>query len=115
VLRLGRFAPSALHVKAIFFDRERVFLGSMNLDGRSEQYNTEVGVMVRSAKLTEELLSVLDFESVSYRVELGPDNRTRWIARRDGSDVVLDSEPEAGLMRKLTSRLLGLLLPDDWL
>jgi hypothetical protein len=22
-LRLGRFAPSALHVKAIFFDRER--------------------------------------------------------------------------------------------
>ena len=70
-LRLGRFAPSALHVKAIFFDRSRVFLGSMNLDGRSEQYNTEVGVMIRSPELTAELLSVLDFESVSYRVELG--------------------------------------------
>ena len=115
VLRLGRFAPSVLHVKAIFFDRSQVFLGSMNLDGRSEQYNTEVGVMIRSAELTSELLSVLDFESVSYRVELGPDNRTRWVGRRNGRDLAFDSEPEAGLMRKLTSRLLGLLLPDDWL
>jgi cardiolipin synthase C len=115
VLRLGRFAPSVLHVKAIFFDRSRMFLGSMNLDGRSEQYNTEVGVMIRSPDLTAELLSVLDFESVSYRVELGPDKQPRWVARRDGREVVLDSEPEAGLMRKLTSRVLGLLLPDDWL
>ena len=114
-LRLGRYAPSALHVKAAFFDRNHMFLGSMNLDGRSEQYNTEVGVMIRSPQLTAELLSVLDFESVSYRVELGPDNGVRWIDRRDGSDAALDSEPEAGVMRKLTSRLLGLLLPDDWL
>jgi len=114
-LRLGRYAPSALHVKAAFFDRTHMFLGSMNLDGRSEQYNTEVGVMIRSPELTAELLSVLDFESVSYRVELGTDNGVRWIDPRDGSDAVLDSEPEAGVMRKLTSRLLGLLLPDDWL
>jgi phosphatidylserine/phosphatidylglycerophosphate/cardiolipin synthase-like enzyme len=64
-LRLGRFAPSALHVKAVFFDRRRVFLGSMNLDGRSEQYNTEVGAMIQSTALTAELLSVLDFEPVS--------------------------------------------------
>lgn len=89
--------------------------GSASFDRRSEQYNTEVGVMIRSAELTAELLSVPDFESVSYRVELGPDNRTRWVARRDGRDVVFDSEPEAGLMRKLTSRLLGLLIPHDWL
>ena len=114
-LRLGRFAPSALHIKAIFFDREHMFVGSMNLDGRSEQYNTEIGVMIRSPELTAELLSVLDFDSVSYRVELWPDGRTRWVGRRDGRDVVFDSEPEAELMRRLTSRLLGLLLPDDWL
>jgi len=62
-----------------------MFVGSMNLDGRSEQYNTEVGVMIRSPELTAELLSVLDFDSVSYRVELGPDGKTRWVARRDGA------------------------------
>ena len=48
-LRLGTLRPpSALHIKAIFFDGSHVFVGSMNLDGRSEQYNTEVGVMIRS-------------------------------------------------------------------
>jgi putative cardiolipin synthase len=114
-LRLGRFAPSALHVKAIFFDRERVFIGSMNLDGRSEQYNTEVGVMLHSVALAAELREVLDFESVSYRVELGPDGNVRWVGRLDGRDVVLSSEPEVGPMRKLVSKLLGLLIPDDWL
>ena len=114
-LRLGRFAPSALHIKAMFFDRERLFVGSMNLDGRSEQYNTEVGVMIESPDLTAELLSVLDFDSVSYRVELSPEGKTRWVGRRDGRLVVFDSEPEASLMRRLASRLLGLLLPDDWL
>ena len=114
-LRLGRFAPSVLHVKAVFFDRERLFIGSMNLDGRSEQYNTEVGIMIDSADLSAQLLEVLDFESVSYRVELGPDGNVRWVARQDGHAVVLSSEPEVGPMRKLTSKLLGLLLPDDWL
>lgn len=114
-LRLGRFAPSVLHVKAIVFDRTRMFLGSMNLDGRSEQYNTEVGVMIRSPELATELLSVLDFEAVSYHVLLGPDGKTRWVGRHDKHDLVFDSEPEAGLMRRLTSRLLGLLLPHDWL
>jgi cardiolipin synthase C len=114
-LRLGRFAPSALHIKAVFFDRSRMFLGSMNLDGRSEQYNTEVGAMIASAELTTELLSVLDFDSVSYRVELGADGETRWIAERGGRDVVFESEPEARLMRRLASRLLGWLVPQDWL
>src|SRR5690606_222399 len=48
-LRLGRFGDTvvALHMKAIVFDRKAAFVGSMNLDGRSEQYNTEVGVMIR--------------------------------------------------------------------
>jgi hypothetical protein len=52
---------------------------------------------------------------VSYRVELGPDGNVRWVGRLDGRDVVLSSEPEVGPMRKLVSKLLGLLIPDDWL
>jgi putative cardiolipin synthase len=72
----------------------------MNLDGRSEQYNTEVGVMVDSAALAAELREVLDFESVSYRVELGPDGNVRWVGRLDGRDVVFSSEPEVGPMRE---------------
>ncbi len=37
-----------LHVKAIVVDRERSFIGSMNLDPRSEELNSEMGVVVES-------------------------------------------------------------------
>ena len=115
--RLGRFGSTspALHMKAISFDRKAVFLGSMNLDGRSEQYNTEVGVFIRSSRLTEELISLVDFESSSYRVELGLDQRMRWVNRRSGRETVHDAEPEVDFWRKFTSKFLGLLLPHDWL
>ena len=115
--RLGRFGESeaALHMKAMVFDRRAVFLGSMNLDGRSEQYNTEIGVMIRSVALADELLALVDFESSAYRVELGPDKRLRWVNRRHGRETVVGDEPEADLTRKLGIKLLGLLIPQDWL
>ncbi len=45
----------SLHSKYILFDNETVFLGSLNLDPRSLHLNTELGVVLRSASLTEEL------------------------------------------------------------
>jgi putative cardiolipin synthase len=115
--RLGRFGSStaALHMKAVVIDRKSVFLGSMNLDGRSEQYNTEVGVMIRSEALAEELLSLVDFESSAYRVELGPDGRLRWVSGRQGQESVSSAEPEADACRRTISRILGVLIPHDWL
>jgi putative cardiolipin synthase len=115
--RLGRFGTSAaaLHMKAIVFDRGAVFIGSMNLDGRSEQYNTEVGVMIRSPALADELLALVDFQSSAYRVELGPGQRLRWVNRRQGVETLHDDEPEADLQRKLGAGLLGLFVPQDWL
>jgi len=115
--RLGRFGTScaALHMKAIVFDRTDVFIGSLNLDGRSERYNTEIGLMLRSAALTSELLSLFDFQSSAYRVEIGPENQLRWVNRRHGHETVYDQEPEAGAWRTLSSKILGLLIPHDWL
>jgi phosphatidylserine/phosphatidylglycerophosphate/cardiolipin synthase-like enzyme len=115
--RLGRFGntSAALHMKVIVFDRKTVFLGSMNLDGRSEQFNTEVGVMIRSEALAEEVLALMDFESSAYRVEIGPDQRLRWVNQRQGHETVLHDEPEVDFWRKLSSRILGLLMPSDWL
>jgi putative cardiolipin synthase len=115
--RLGRFGTSspALHMKAIVFDQKSVFIGSMNLDGRSEQYNTEVGVMIRSHNLTRELTALVNFESSSYRVELDPGAQLRWVNLRRGQETVHDAEPEVGFWRNVTSKVLGLLIPRDWL
>jgi putative cardiolipin synthase len=46
-------SKSALHTKAIVFDRESVFIGSFNLDPRSGSINTETGIYVESPELAE--------------------------------------------------------------
>lgn len=47
----------SLHAKYILFDEDIVFLGSLNLDPRSLYLNTELGVVLRSASLVDELRS----------------------------------------------------------
>jgi putative cardiolipin synthase len=46
---------SGLHSKAMVIDRERSFIGSMNLDPRSEVINSEMGVIIDSPALAERL------------------------------------------------------------
>jgi putative cardiolipin synthase len=72
-----------LHAKAIVLDRERVFVGSMNLDPRSAEVNSEMGVVVESPGLARTAASALD-EAMkpenSWRVDLDPDGGLRWVA-----------------------------------
>lgn len=72
-----------LHAKAIVLDRERVFVGSMNLDPRSEGVNSEMGVVVESPGLGRIAASAMD-EAMkpenSWRVDLDPDGDLRWVS-----------------------------------
>ncbi len=47
-------SESSLHSKAAIFDRQSVFLGSLNFDPRSVLWNTEVGILVHSPELASE-------------------------------------------------------------
>jgi cardiolipin synthase C len=72
-----------LHAKAIVLDRERVFVGSMNLDPRSAGVNSEMGVVAESPGLARTAARALD-EAMrpenSWRVDLDPDGGLRWVA-----------------------------------
>lgn len=64
----------SLHSKYILFDKDTVFLGSLNLDPRSLHLNTELGVILRSASLTRELtdyFNQLTDGDNAWRVTLG--------------------------------------------
>lgn len=81
-----------LHVKAMVVDRERVFIGSMNLDPRSATINSEMGVVVESQGLAQALAAAMDRDmrpENSWRVTLGPDGSLRWTA----GGRVLTSQP----------------------
>ncbi len=73
-----------LHTKAMVIDRQRAFIGSMNLDPRSEILNSEMGVIVDSPplaeKLAERMLRDMDGAN-SWQVVRANDDALRWRSR----------------------------------
>ena len=116
--RLGRFGESLgmLHAKIIVVDRSRVFISSLNIDGRSERYNTELGVLIDSPEIAEDLLEMLDFEGSSYQLRLDSSrDGVEWISGTGERQQVLKSEPEASAWDRFKAGVLDLLLPENWL
>jgi len=92
-----------LHVKALVIDRERAFVGSMNLDPRSEVFNSEMGVIIESLPLAQALATGMDRDMTpanSWRVSLTDDHSLQW-----QSDAGTLSRQPA---RDFTQRLLNL-------
>jgi putative cardiolipin synthase len=70
-----------LHAKAIVIDRERVFIGSMNLDPRSADINTEMGVIIDSPGLAEQVAAAMDRDmgaQNAWRVTIHSDGELLW-------------------------------------
>ena len=115
---LSRFGTTngALHAKIIVVDKARLFVGSMNLDTRSERYNTELGVLMESPALATEFLDLIHFKGSSYRLRLaGADRHIEWVSGEGGGEQVLLDEPEAGPWLQLKARVLGHFVPEGWL
>jgi putative cardiolipin synthase len=117
--RRGLSSGASLHAKAIVVDRKWVLIGSMNLDPRSRESNTEIGVLVESEALGKQLGELFD-DSVSaeraYRVSLAVAGDVAsplaWTIREGQADVVYDSEPLASWWRRILASLFGALAPE---
>ena len=53
VLAQKRFPTFAIHAKTMVIDSETVFIGTFNFDPRSENLNTEIGVVIHNADLAK--------------------------------------------------------------
>jgi putative cardiolipin synthase len=51
-------SATSVHAKTFSVDRSRIFVGSFNLDPRSDRLNTEMGVIIASPALAERLSTV---------------------------------------------------------
>jgi putative cardiolipin synthase len=101
---------AALHAKTFAFDRRIGFIGSYNLDPRSNKLNTEMGVLFDCPKMVRRLPRTLerDLAQNAYRVEL-VGNRLGWVTREGGKEVRFASEPEASLSKRIKVRVLSWL------
>ncbi|MBI5381229.1 MAG: phospholipase D family protein [Opitutae bacterium] len=116
-----RAAPASLHAKALVFDRQRVWIGSFNLDPRSVWYNTEIAVVIRSSELAEQMAGhIYDDASAerSWKVELEPAppgepassrRGVRWLGEVDGIEVERTREPARSWWQRLRAELYALI------
>jgi putative cardiolipin synthase len=98
-----------LHVKAIVVDRKSVFVGSMNLDPRSEELNSEMGVVVDSDALAREIAGITERDlqpENAWHVRRDARGRFEWVA---GTDV-LTWQPARGAWQR-TQDILFMLFP----
>lgn len=99
-----------LHTKAMVIDRERVFVGSMNLDPRSEVINSEMGVLIDSAPLAKDLADTMERDlhgANSWRVERLGDDSLVW--RSDAG--TLTRQPARNAWQRVENLLFKLFPP----
>jgi putative cardiolipin synthase len=107
---------SSLHAKTFSVDRSRVFIGSFNFDPRSARLNTEMGFVIDSSALADEIAGRFADEvpTRAYQVRLGDGGKLQWIERVDGVEIVHEQEPGTDVWRRLMVVMLS-LLPIEWL
>jgi len=91
-------SQSSLHSKLIIVDEDKAFIGSMNLDPRSHNLNTEDGVLVTSAVVARTLVDTFALAtdpSVTYQVKLksGSTSTVYWETKENGETVLYDDAP----------------------
>jgi putative cardiolipin synthase len=106
---------ASLHAKTFIFDRRAVFIGSLNLDPRSAQLNTEIGVVAESESMASALARGFEggLDKVAWRVErvVGTDGSARlvWNETTVEGTRQLQDEPEVSTWQKFGVWFLGLL------
>ena len=117
-LQLPGASLGSLHAKAAVIDQRRVFIGSMNLDPRSESTNTELGIIAECPGLAREVIRTLNLSKLtgSYRLRLAADGGgLEWLAVEDDREVVMSQEPEVTPWMRLKTMLLAPFVPEQLL
>ena len=103
---------ASLHTKAYLVDDRRGFVGSFNMDPRSINLNTEMGVLFDDSELAgalrEEYLT-LSSPELSYWLYLDEKHRLRWLDGATEPPTVHTTEPGASLLQRSIVRVLGWL------
>ena len=109
-------SSAILHTKVFVADRKTIFIGSLNLDPRSQMLNTEVGLLIFSPELAEQVIAYMDIgieSGNSYRVVLEKENEDDsgnlvWISEENSKEVRETSDPQSGFWRPVSAWFISL-------
>ncbi len=109
-------SSTSLHAKTFAVDDYQVFIGSYNVDPRSANINTEMGVIINDDQLAKQLHGALsdDLLNQAYEVKLLDNGKLQWHTMVDDKKVVYDSEPRVDVSDHVWLTIMS-WLPIDWL
>jgi putative cardiolipin synthase len=109
-------SKASLHAKTYVFDRSSIFIGSMNLDPRSVELNTEIGIYCGSDGLAVQVIDGIgsNLDRIAWRLDerFDPTGKSRivWIQTAENGTVTeLDEEPGVSALKRVSIWFLGLL------
>ena len=107
----GSNSSLVLHSKLAIVDRKTLFVGSTNIDPRSIRQNTEVGLVINSMDLADNIQS--RFEAVSsdyvFRVLRNPGGELEWVYEGSQGTETFKTEPGARSWNKFIAKMADLL------
>lgn len=104
---------TGLHSKCAVADRRYVFIGSMNLDPRSHRINTEMGAMVDSPALAEDLARVIERNMTganAWHLQMDQHGAISW----HSDTQVLDKQPARDGMQRVMNVLMKIGPKDQY-
>ncbi|WP_240989617.1 phospholipase D family protein [Salipiger mangrovisoli] len=108
-------SASGLHAKVFGMDGTRAFIGSFNLDPRSAQINTEMGLLIDSPSIAAAISEQLDTPTYAYDVTLDDAGDLVWTnTPQVGPPLVFHSEPNAGPVTRALTHVIS-WLPVEWM
>lgn len=114
----GKNATTTLHTKALVIDEKKAFVGSFNLDPRSADINSEIGIMIESPVFARQLKAFLDEgvrEENAYRVTAGKSGGLIWETTVDGEPRSWNRDPETSWFKRFMAGAIELLPIQDQL
>ena len=100
-----------LHSKVAAVDRQRVFVGSFNLDPRSLYLNTEMGMVVDSEEVAGSMATSIlqSLPDMAYKLQLSDKGKLQWRLKTASVDEIITTEPQTNWWRRFKTRLLSFL------
>lgn len=109
-------SSSSLHAKTFAVDGLRVFVGSFNFDPRSMHLNTEMGLMIESPGMAQQVSHSFDqyIPSRAFRLSLTDEGQLRWHSGVGNPPPEYQTEPQTRWYQRWLLWFLG-KLPIEWL
>jgi putative cardiolipin synthase len=118
---ISKFGNYGLHAKLYVFDRKSLFIGSMNFDQRSKHLNTEIGLIIDSPTLAQQVVErfhTMVQPANAYRLALRPNAEGGepslvWSTQEGGQAIEYDTEPARSDWQSIKVNILSIWPVDD--